>query len=70
MPDDSEIGVGRVGEQNHRERQFCEKAQPLTGYVDAQHTQPIGAEDKSDRREHDRAADKGPLDPARDRAVD
>jgi hypothetical protein len=37
--------------------------------VDAQHAQPVWAEHQTNRREHDRAADPGPLDPAGDRAV-
>ena len=67
---DSEICVGGVGEQHHGERQFGQKAQSFAAYVDAQQAQPIGAEDKANHREHDRAADQGPLDPAADRAVD
>ena len=68
--DDAEIRVGGVGEQNHGERQFCQKPQPLTVDADAQNAQPIGAQDKPDRGEHDRAADQRALDPSRDRAVD
>ena len=68
--DDAEIRVGGVGEQNHRERQFRQKPQPLAVDVDAQNAQPIGAQDKPDRGEHDRAADQRALDPAGDRAVD
>ena len=69
-PDDSEIRVGGVGKQHHGERQLGEKAQSFAAYVDAQHAQPIRAEDKAKNREHDWAADQGPLDPAGDRAVD
>ena len=43
---------------------------PSPAYVHAQYAQPIRAEHKTDCREHDRAADPGPLDPAGDRAVD
>ena len=62
--------VGGVGKQHHGERQLRQKAQSVAAYVDAQHAQPIRAEDKAKNREHDWAADQGPLDPAGDRAVD
>ena len=38
--------------------------------VELQQTQRIRAKDRTDRDEHDRAADPRPLDPAGDRAVD
>jgi hypothetical protein len=37
-------------------------------YVDVQHAEPVGAEDKANPGEDDRAADPRPLDPAGDRA--
>jgi hypothetical protein len=69
-PDDTEIRVGGVGEQDHGQRHFGQDAQPLAAYVDADHAQAIRAEDKANPGEHDRAADPGSLDPAGERAVD
>src|SRR6516165_10437498 len=47
----------------------AEKAQALAAYVDAQHVQPIGAEDKADPGEHDRTTNQGPFDAAGHGAV-
>src|SRR5215472_8666047 len=64
-PDDIEIRVGGVGKQHHGERQLRQKA--LSPMLIRSKPNPSGPEDKAENREHDRAADQGPLDPAGDR---
>ena len=64
-PDDIEIRVGGVGKQHHGEASAPPEGAIRRRYVDAQQAQPIGAEAKAENREHDRAADQGPLDPGR-----
>jgi hypothetical protein len=56
-PEDAEIRIGSVGEQNHSQCQFRQNPQPLASNVQAEHTQSIRAEDKADCNEHNRAAD-------------
>ncbi len=56
-PEDAEIRIGSVGEQNHSQCQFRQNPQPLASNVQAEHTQSIRAEDKADCNEHNRATD-------------
>jgi hypothetical protein len=57
LSNDDEIRIGGVSKKNHRESEFRKEAQPLAVYVDVQHAQCVGAEDKAGRCEYDRATD-------------
>ena len=51
-PEDAEIRVGSVGEQNHSQCEFCQKSKPLASYVQAEYAQGIRAENKTNSDEH------------------